>query len=64
MLFKNFSVEVGDPNKLLFVAKLSNPALLGVRIRISVIKERFNTSQIILTIVLITNLSVEKLNFF
>jgi hypothetical protein len=49
-LFKVFSAELGDPNKLLFVAKLSNPVLFGVRIRISDIKLRFNIIQIIFNI--------------
>jgi len=49
-LFNVFSAEFGDPNKLLFVAKLSNPILLGVRIRISNIKEIFNIIQIIFSI--------------
>ena len=47
ILFKSFSAELGDPSKLLFVAKLANPPSFdGIRIRISIIKKLLNNTQI------------------
>ena len=40
------SAEFGDPNMLLFVAKLVNPGLLGMRIRTKKIKIIFTNNQI------------------
>ena len=45
-LFKNRSAELGDPNKLLFVAKLVNPLFCGVRKKIIKIKKRLSNNQI------------------
>jgi hypothetical protein len=39
-MFNDLSAEVGDPNKLLFVAKLPNPTLsFGIRKKIIPIKK-------------------------
>jgi hypothetical protein len=55
-LFKVFSAELGEPNKLLFVAKLVNPPLLGVRIKIIKIKKIFKINQINFSIYIVLNL--------
>ena len=40
-IFKNRCAELGEPNKLLLVAKLANPALsCGIRKKIIIIKNR------------------------
>ena len=44
-LFKNRSAELGDPNTLLFVAKLANPLFCGVLKNITKIKNPLNTNQ-------------------
>ena len=44
-LFKVRSAELGDPNKLLFVAKLANPLFWGARRNIITIKNRLNIIQ-------------------
>ena len=44
-LFKNLSAELGDPNKLLFVAKLANPPFWGERRKIIKIRKTLNNNQ-------------------
>ena len=49
-LFKKRSAEFGDPSKLLLLAKLVIPVLLGIRKRINKIKIILNINQIIFNI--------------
>jgi hypothetical protein len=44
-LFKVRSAELGDPNKLLFVAKLASPLFCGARRNIITIKNILNIIQ-------------------
>ena len=44
-LFKNRSAELGDPNKLLFVAKLASPLFCGVLKNITKIKNPLKSNQ-------------------
>jgi hypothetical protein len=45
-LFKNLSAELGDPNKLLFVAKLASPPFWGERRKMIKIRKTLNDNQI------------------
>ena len=42
-LFNVRSAELGEPSKLLFVAKLANPLFCGARRNIITIKKRLNS---------------------
>ena len=44
-LFKVRSAELGEPSKLVFVAKLANPPFWGARKNIISIKKRLNNIQ-------------------
>ena len=45
-LFKNFSAELGDPSKLLFVVKLASPPSWGERKKIIKMRKILNNNQI------------------
>ena len=50
-LFKNLSAELGEPNKLLLVAKLASPPFWGERRKIIKIRKTLSDNQIIFVII-------------